>query len=208
MAKVLAEGDIIKTIVYCQLQGQVSQNSFYHRVGPTLAAQYTDQQFASVFFALIQASYLAAININATLRGLTCQVIAPTLFDAVIHSNPQAGTGAGDAMPPGTALSVERRTGVGGRKNRGRFYIPFPSELHNDANGHPTAAYLTLAATLATATIQTVAMTGGANEVGIAPVQWPSDVGVGRLITSMKTATEWTMNNSRSHKSSLNTTPV
>jgi len=208
MAKILAEGDIIKTIVYCQLQGQVSMNSFYHRVGPTLAAQYTDQQFASVFFALIQAPYLALLNQNATLRGLTCQVINPTLYDVVTHSNPGAGLVAGDAMPPGTSLSVERRTGVGGRKNRGRFYIPFPSEFHNDANGHPNAAYLALAATLATATIQTIGLTGGANEVGVAPVQWPSDVGVGRLITSMKTATEWTMNNSRSHKSSLNTTPV
>lgn len=209
MPKILAEGDILKTTVYCQIGNQVSQNVFYHRVGPTLAAQYTDLQFATVFNALVKDDYLAMFTANATYRGVTTQVIKPVLYDAVGVTSAAAGVVAGDNMPPGTAISVERKTGVGGRKNRGRFYIPFPAESHNDASGHPTTAFLTLAGNLAAKTIQTIALTGGANEIGVVPIQYPSDAPLaGRALTGYKVATEWTMNNSRSYKSAANTPPV
>lgn len=49
---------------------------------------------------------------------------------------PNDGTGGSTALPPNTALLVKKLTGVAGRKNRGRFYVPGTPESIVDNAGN------------------------------------------------------------------------
>lgn len=53
------------------------------------------------------------------------------------------GTGTETVMPPNCAVLVNKVTGLGGRRNRGRFFVPpyYPPEGSVDSNGvlNPTA---------------------------------------------------------------------
>lgn len=77
------------------------------------------------------------VNFNATLRNLldTQVVVAPPTirlgdgsnvpFEAVAAGAPANGLDANTFVPPNVAFLFKKTTGVGGRKNRGRMYLPF-----------------------------------------------------------------------------------
>lgn len=51
------------------------------------------------------------------------------------HVEALPGTQSGQQAPPNTAMLVKKITGLGGRKNRGRFYIPGISDDAVSSNG-------------------------------------------------------------------------
>jgi hypothetical protein len=53
------------------------------------------------------------------------------------------GTSSGFAVPPNVAALVQKRTGMGGRSNRGRFYFPGVDEGSVDEGGFMSAALRT-----------------------------------------------------------------
>jgi hypothetical protein len=82
--------------------------------------------------------------------GMDGQVILPTLLTPVGNTTGNGfGDNAGDALPRQTSGIISLVTALGGRKNRGRVYVPFPSETDNAIAGHPTAGYVTALGDLA-----------------------------------------------------------
>lgn len=77
------------------------------------------------------------VNFNATLRNLldtNVSVQPPTVrlgdgsttpFEAVAAGAAANGLDANTFVPPNVAFLFKKTTGVGGRKNRGRMYLPF-----------------------------------------------------------------------------------
>lgn len=64
--------------------------------------------------------------------------------NAVVFEAPAnvVGSYAGSALPPNCSLLLRKRTAQGGRRNRGRMYIPGAPEGVVEPNGDLTAAYL------------------------------------------------------------------
>jgi len=80
---------------------------------------------------------------NTTFVGLTART-GPD-GSAIVFESPASvvGSYAGSALPPNCSLLVRKRSNQGGRRNRGRMYIPGCPEGVVEPNGDLTAAYLT-----------------------------------------------------------------
>lgn len=54
-----------------------------------------------------------------------------------------AGTGGGDALPPATQLLIQLQTNnfVGGRRIKGRIFVPCQLETNSTVTGQPSAGY-------------------------------------------------------------------
>lgn len=106
------------------------------------------------------------------------------------------GSGAGDGLPLQTQGLVRFSTStvIGGRRVRGRLFIPGPIESDNTAAGNPSSTYTT-DITVAAATILAAGAT--ASE----PVIWHRPTGgsggASPLITGVSGATTWSVLRSR-----------
>jgi hypothetical protein len=127
-------------------------------------------------------------------------VDAPTgvLTGAFAGTDPTStvGTFAGDALPRQTQGLGRWATStvVGGRRVRGRIFIPGPCETDNDAAGLPVAGYITAL----TASLATVLVAGA---TASAPVIWHRPTGgaggSSPLITGVGAAPTWSVLRSR-----------
>ena len=63
----------------------------------------------------------------------------------VVDGVPQDAVGgdSSETLPPNCAYLVRKKTGLGGRRGRGRFYVPCPDETQVDRNGAIAGAWLT-----------------------------------------------------------------
>lgn len=81
----------------------------------------------------------AAVNMSSDWSFLGVQVTEMTDTGELSGSymNTVTGTGALPALPPNVAVLINKSTGAGGRRNRGRLYVPpvFPSEGNFDRGG-------------------------------------------------------------------------
>lgn len=57
--------------------------------------------------------------------------------------NATAGTGAAAALPNNCAVLLHKRTAAGGRRGRGRMYVPSPAESSVGSTGNLVAAFVT-----------------------------------------------------------------
>lgn len=77
------------------------------------------------------------ISDNWTLLGIRCseQDDPGPLFGE--HIEPVAGLLTGGAVPPNSAVLLQKNTGVGGRRNKGRMYVPpvWPNETAISGRG-------------------------------------------------------------------------
>lgn len=79
------------------------------------------------------------------------------------------GIFAGGPGPSQVSGIISTRTAVGGRKGRGRVYVPFPGQVAYMANGEPTAAYITLVTALASAWVAPQIIVGAGGSVSLVP---------------------------------------
>lgn len=101
---------------------------------------YTGADIATDVPALADAFGLNMLSPIANVwqfLGMTLRDATGTLYDE--PRNVQGGD-AGAAMPPNVTYLLKKTTGVGGRKNRGRMYLPGVTEAAVDAVGNVLAA--------------------------------------------------------------------
>lgn len=112
----------------------------YTNLGPGV---YDESQFVAAFSLIYSDVIRPMMSVAARYDGAEIQRIVPGRGDAVF-SEAGAGPGAvaGDAMSPFTAGRLKKRTGVAGKRARGRVYVPFPAEADNEGSGRPTQNYI------------------------------------------------------------------
>lgn len=69
----------------------------------------------------------------------TSDPTAPLVFT---HGAWEGGSGSFETLPPNVATIIEKRTALGGRKGRGRMFIPSPGEAGVDNKGHFSSSQL------------------------------------------------------------------
>lgn len=142
----MAIGDILQFKIFAKAPAQLSMNTVHYIVTNETAGGATLQELVDDFDLQMKTSFRNCLSTSAELRGFTVQRIWPMPVSALYKSTTGAGAGtvAGQTLPTQVSGIITLRTLWGGRKNRGRVYVPFPSENSMDANADPTAAYKTL----------------------------------------------------------------
>lgn len=142
-------GDIIQVKFVTRLDDQTAYNVRHWQVVNKAGTGATIAQFMDAINTVFRTDYLAVLNANAEYRGVTCQRVYPLPADnEVFQSDPDIGAVAGDPLPRQTCGLISLRTGIAGKRNRGRVYIPFPSEADSNATPAPSATYITRLGTL------------------------------------------------------------
>jgi hypothetical protein len=117
--------------------------------------QTAAEQFATIW----QTTMLTSMTNLYTFRGVTVRS-GPDGTGAVWTVNRAVlGSVVGSPCPPNTAMLIAKNTGVGGRRNRGRAYVPGIDEAQVDPAGNILSAALTAIQADATAWLtETAAM--------------------------------------------------
>lgn len=143
----MAVGDVWQVKVYCRSGGQTAINVRHFRVASQNGTGATGLQVATFFDGLAATVYKAAISGLTEYRGVGAQQIKPTPPGLEWLSATLSGAGSGGAslLPEQVCGIITLNTGLAGRANRGRVYVPFPAEDKNsDTLAIPAAAYITL----------------------------------------------------------------
>lgn len=87
----------------------------------------------------VQGDWVANISSNwgddATLVDILVKNGPNDTGPSDVHGTNNAGGAAGDTLPPNVSVLVRKSTASGGRRNRGRMYIPGYLEAHSDPGG-------------------------------------------------------------------------
>jgi hypothetical protein len=203
-------GDIVQLRIYCKKADQASVNVRHYLTTAKAGSGTTIGLFLSALeTAGLPADMKALINEDAAYMGIDGQVIFPTLL-VPLQSNVASGFGdtAGDPLPSQTSGIITLRTTLGGRANRGRFYIPFPTETDNDTTGKPTSTYVAAAQTLAdTLKASLVNVGAGGNTNSFAPVILHRDTMTTTAITDATAQQKWATQRRRGAFGRPNVTP-
>jgi hypothetical protein len=71
------------------------------------------------------------------------------------------------------------------------MYVPFPSELHNDEDGFPNAAYLVLLSVFAGLFDDPQEAGGGGNTATLSPIIYNRNTNVGTPVTGFDASSVW-----------------
>lgn len=208
MAIALADNDFLECKLWCTAGNQLGLMVFhgeYKEAIPTINLE--DVAFA--LDAAFAGPLIAVLSDQATYQGASVRRITPSptveVYDATSRG---PGLVAGDVMSRQTAGIITLQTDSPGARNRGRKYVPFPSEADNTLTGHPDAAtYLPPLFTLAS--LWTVplmlALISGSGQVNW--VIYHRDLGTFTRITRVRVNEKWATQRRRSDYGRPNVIP-
>lgn len=142
MANVVAN-DKIKVTWVVELGDQIGLTSLHCRM-TNVAGTTSYDTVAQLISSLTHLEMKALICNESTFKGILVQRVFPKPVAVPVVWNANAGVGTGGANPLPRQVSglLATRTDFGGRRFRGRMYIPFPSESMNDTpDAQPTQPY-------------------------------------------------------------------
>lgn len=148
----------------------------------------TDAQIATAVDALGEPNFKNFLSVNARYEGTGVQKIFPLPATDEVVEAASAGIGsvAGDALPPQVAAVISLRSGLAGRRRRGRSYIPFGSENESTTEGFIGPTGLAALVGISDFLIDTIAITVGPDGVTLAPIVWSRSLLTSTLITNYR----------------------
>lgn len=159
-------GSIWVSKIGCYMVGQAGLNLIHWVCTTNTGAGGTDTQFAISLDALLAPLLKPMMPSIATYYGVGVQQIWPLPLTALNISAAHTGVGSGGLapVPPQVSGIITMNTGLAGRANRGRVYVPFPAAAFVDGTlTTPTGAYQILLTAVfnALATPITITVGGG-----------------------------------------------
>lgn len=116
-----SDAAIVRAVVKMTLHGQLCENVIHLK---TRNADIPDNEIA----ATVRDKYWRLLNDEVseqvTCDSISVQEIFPNAKDPFELAVAEVGAQVGDAIPTSVAAVVAMKTGLGGRPNRGRKYIP------------------------------------------------------------------------------------
>jgi hypothetical protein len=208
----LAAGNQLLVMPWVADSEQAAVNALHYQVLSISGAPTTDQDVANYCDAQFGPVYGPIINNTATYRGTQCRVLNLTPEPVTVFSNTHATTGSAGAigMSRQTCGLIAYYTNTGGRKGRGRTYIPFPSVAQDQGFGIPTAGYVALATTVAS-TILAVSVVPNAAATGSATLIfaiYDKTTKVMTQVTSKVVRTVWATQRRRGSYGRANVSPI
>lgn len=176
-------GSIIEIKLYSQFRTQVAINVSHWRVKNTAGLGATLAAIAAGMSTVFADDLRQCLNQESTYRGASAQVVglAPSM---IVYSNEGSGVGTGGLEPEASQAAglFKLVTGLPGRTNRGRKYIPFMSEADVTTDGLLSAGYTADLTTLATLFTNQHLIVSGADTTTLEPVIYHRSNGTGTLV--------------------------
>lgn len=160
----------VKLVSHCS--GQLGLNVRYYRSRLQTGSGTTLGTIATLMNSVFADLYKACLSSAADWIGVAVRIIKPLPASAAAFNKEDTGAGSrtGDVLPRQTAGIVTLQSMLGGRKYRGRAYIPFPAESDNTSEGVPAAGYRTNIQALGDAMVtDRIAGTPGVNDLTLTP---------------------------------------
>jgi len=138
--------DILEVKAYNWASGQLGLNVGHFIVTGLTSGTPTTAALAAEMDGPFATAYKPAMSFNADHIGIGVRLLDPTVSYPEWQNGDSAGPGTdtGDMMPTAICGIITKKTAIIGRAGRGRVYVPFPSEMRNSDDGHPTAGYTVL----------------------------------------------------------------
>jgi len=145
--------DVLEVRVFCKHANQQSINIVHFQITAVVLPEPTHDIIATVLSGNFGTIYRDMMTNQATYDGVGVRKVFPLPMSSETFGTAAAGGGTvlGDALPKQIAGLLSWRTDLAGPANRGRTYVPFPSETDNDTGAVPTAAYVTKLVTMGNA---------------------------------------------------------
>jgi hypothetical protein len=200
MSVILTAGDRLEARFYCQDDEQGSVNTVFFKV-IAVTGTVTDADAAFQFDNQIGAEIIPFITSNANYQGVACRVAnrLPLPVAALANGAAGPGTASGTPLPRQSAGLLDFRTDLAGPGGRGRWFMPFPSNVQNESPGKPTAAYtsaLSAFGALLLGLVEIDALVGGGS-ADVAFVLWSRTHAIMRPFTAAFGSTRWATLRSR-----------
>jgi len=173
MATAPAVGDILKHVNYCRAMGQNGLNVRHWRVSFQSGVAPSLDDVALALDDIFRPLYTAYLLTSAQHLGTTLQKINPLPVgdEGSTSRSGVPGVVEGTPLPPQCCGHITLNTGVAGRANRGRMYLPFWAE-EQCTGAVPTAGAIALMLPIGVAhkTVQTFVI--GAGSITLQPIIW------------------------------------
>jgi len=193
--------DILQMNTICRFGLEGASNVMHYRVDAYTGLGATLQELAIALFDDFQPEYVPFMTAAATFSHVEMRKIAPLPVSDVAYSTQAAVAGSiavtVNPLPPQVCGIITKRTGLGGRKFRGRIYLPFFTENANDVGLTPNAATLALMDTLAAEFAVGGTVVGAAGTTGFNPVIWHKATQSYTYVTRCAARPYWTTQRSR-----------
>lgn len=205
MSITLGSTYVVKLFSFCN--GQLGLNVLHYRCTLLIGPAPAETSFAVNVENAFSGPLTALLSSQASYLGVNIQQILPVLglpSKSTVFAGP--GGGGTPVLPKQVAGLVTKRSDLGGRHNRGRCYLPFPSEADNASQGVPEVAYVGLLQTFAIQMISVISVGGSCN---MSPIIFRKDLPAqSALITGYTTANRWANQHRRGDYGALNVSTV
>jgi len=206
----LANNDVYAARICCTLGVQTSINVLHYLVSSVVGAP-TDTHMVTALDLAFAGAIKALMGPDASYRGIGVQRRLPTpaTNQEFGIAGQGAGTLAGPSLPKQLSGLVTKRTAFAGKRYRGRFYAPFPSEASNDgAEGRPIAAYVTALTNLGGVIDNALGIGAGGDSATITPGLFNKTTGAFTPITSCTARNYWANQRRRGDFGPTNSSPI
>lgn len=209
MATAVAVNDILQVRFVSMTAEQFAVNVRHYRVSLITAGTPTDANVATRLGAIFAPLYKGLMSNAAQFWGISVQIISPTKRPMVTDITERAAGGdADDLLPRQTCGLISLKTALTGRKERGRLYVPFPSEAANDPGALPSVAYLLNLDLLRSELAVTQTLVVGANTVQVKPVIWHRSTSTYSDVTATVMRDRWATQRRRSNINKADRDPL
>lgn len=165
-------GDVLEAKYYCYQGDQLGINVRHWKVTERTGNGVDLETIASKLSQDAAPTYKNLLNNTASYLGvgLTNRYPSPSSPQIISNTGFGAGLGGTTALPQQVTGVLTLRTAQGGRKGRGRSYIPFPSTLNNGTDDKPVAGYASVMESLGSLFTTNVLVTAGTDSTSLQPV--------------------------------------
>jgi len=169
-------GDIIKSRAAAFQAGQLGLNTIYWEVSGVSGSGATLLEIAEALSGVWHTHYKSLMGTTATFLGVgVSNITPPATIEYAYTGDDGAGTATGEPLPTQTAGLISLKTPFAGPRNRGRIYIPFPTEGLNGSPSEPNGTALIAMVSLAAEIFPGHAILGASGACTIAPVIFHRD---------------------------------
>lgn len=195
----LALNEVWLATYRCRAADQLGLVTCAYRVTSIFGTGATDLDMATVMDANAGTALIPIIGTGAQYVSTQVRRLRPlpAPVPVTVSLSGGAGTATGDLLPRNVSGLVSKQTAFAGRRFRGRGFIPFPTEDHNDATGHPSAGYLTLLNTVRTFLFGNVLVLGMTNGAQLQATIFHRAGATDDLVTSSSSTAKWAQQHRR-----------
>jgi len=190
----VAADDVIQLPCLCRQNLRDAYNLWHFIVVSAAGPAITYADLATTLKAAVEPSYTQLLNVNAEFVGMTIKRMRPLPQSGAVNpgASNAAGLVTGDGMSRQTCGAVTKFNELAGPANRGRAYMPYPSETDNDADGNPTAGYKVRVKVVTDLLLKPMTVVSGTTTVIMLPIIYHKATGLFAPVTGSRVNDYWT----------------